>query len=65
MTGETYSLRSKEDAEDYRYMPDSNLPALAIAPVSVSRAPLKLTYRPSSSPSAPPSPSYHGRRCLV
>ncbi|RSH77257.1 uncharacterized protein EHS24_003565 [Apiotrichum porosum] len=32
MTGETYSLRSKEDAEDYRYMPDSNLPALAIAP---------------------------------
>ncbi|RXK42267.1 aspartyl/glutamyl-tRNA(Asn/Gln) amidotransferase, B subunit [Tremella mesenterica] len=31
-TGETYSLRSKEDAEDYRYMPDSNLPAMIIPP---------------------------------
>ncbi|BEJ00419.1 hypothetical protein CcaverHIS631_0502760 [Cutaneotrichosporon cavernicola] len=30
LTGETYSLRSKEEAEDYRYMPDSNLPALAL-----------------------------------
>lgn len=39
MTGETYSLRSKEDAEDYRYMPDSNLPALAIAPVSFLSCP--------------------------
>lgn len=30
LTGETYSLRSKEEAEDYRYMPDSNLPAMII-----------------------------------
>lgn len=34
LTGETYSLRSKEEAEDYRYMPDSNLPALALDQVS-------------------------------
>ena len=27
---ETYSLRSKEDAPDYRYMPDPNLPPLLI-----------------------------------
>lgn len=32
-TGETYSLRSKEAAEDYRYMPDANLPAMVITPV--------------------------------
>ena len=27
---ETYSMRSKEDAPDYRYMPDPNLPPLLI-----------------------------------
>lgn len=32
--GETYSLRSKEEAEDYRYMPDSNLPAMVFQEVS-------------------------------
>ncbi|ORY21365.1 biosynthesis-related protein [Naematelia encephala] len=32
LTGQTYSLRLKEDAEDYRYMPDTNLPALVIPP---------------------------------
>lgn len=34
ITGETFSLRTKEEAEDYRYMPDSNLPALALDQVS-------------------------------
>lgn len=29
----TYSLRSKEDAPDYRYMPDPNLPPLILTPV--------------------------------
>ena len=29
-TAETYSLRSKEDAPDYRYMPDPNLPPLLL-----------------------------------
>ncbi|WVN86283.1 aspartyl/glutamyl-tRNA(Asn/Gln) amidotransferase, B subunit [Cryptococcus depauperatus CBS 7841] len=32
LTLSTYSLRSKEEAIDYRYMPDSNLPALLIDP---------------------------------
>ena len=27
---ETYALRSKEDAPDYRYMPDPNLPPLLL-----------------------------------
>lgn len=31
-TGTTYSLRSKEDAPDYRFMPDPNLPPLRITP---------------------------------
>lgn len=27
---ETYSLRSKEDAPDYRFMPDPNIPPLLL-----------------------------------
>ncbi|EKM59499.1 uncharacterized protein PHACADRAFT_114333 [Phanerochaete carnosa HHB-10118-sp] len=34
---ETYSLRSKEDAPDYRYMPDPNLPPLLLNEAFVSR----------------------------
>ncbi|KAI0698570.1 Glutamyl-tRNA amidotransferase B subunit [Cytidiella melzeri] len=30
-TAETFSLRSKEDAPDYRYMPDPNLPPLLLS----------------------------------
>ncbi|OCF40691.1 glutamyl-tRNA(Gln) amidotransferase subunit B, mitochondrial [Kwoniella heveanensis CBS 569] len=30
LTLQTFSLRTKEEAMDYRYMPDSNLPAMAI-----------------------------------
>ena len=30
---ETFKLRSKEDAPDYRYMPDPNLPPLLISEV--------------------------------
>jgi aspartyl-tRNA(Asn)/glutamyl-tRNA(Gln) amidotransferase subunit B len=32
--GETYGLRLKEEAEDYRYKPDSNLPAMVFQQVS-------------------------------
>jgi Asp-tRNA(Asn)/Glu-tRNA(Gln) amidotransferase B subunit len=35
-TAETYSLRSKEDAPDYRYMPDPNLPPLLLSAVCMS-----------------------------
>jgi Asp-tRNA(Asn)/Glu-tRNA(Gln) amidotransferase B subunit len=33
VSGKTYALRSKEDAPDYRYMPDPELPALVIPSV--------------------------------
>ena len=33
---ETYSLRSKEDAPDYRYMPDPNIPPLLLTEVTLS-----------------------------
>jgi len=39
MTGETFSLRTKEEAEDYRYMPDANLPAMVIDPVCLPLTP--------------------------
>ncbi|TYJ57274.1 glutamyl-tRNA(Gln) amidotransferase subunit B, mitochondrial [Cryptococcus floricola] len=35
LTLETFSLRSKEEATDYRYMPDSNLPAMIIEPAKL------------------------------
>ena len=33
---ETFALRSKEDAPEYRYMPDPNLPPLILTEVSVT-----------------------------
>ncbi|URI10390.1 Asp-tRNA(Asn)/Glu-tRNA(Gln) amidotransferase subunit GatB [Aquincola tertiaricarbonis] len=36
-TGETRSMRTKEDAHDYRYFPDPDLPPLVIAPEWVER----------------------------
>src|SRR4051812_46163023 len=36
-TGETRSMRTKEDAADYRYFPDPDLPPLVIAPEWVDR----------------------------
>jgi aspartyl-tRNA(Asn)/glutamyl-tRNA(Gln) amidotransferase subunit B len=36
-SGETRSMRSKEDAHDYRYFPDPDLPPLVIEPVWIER----------------------------
>jgi Asp-tRNA(Asn)/Glu-tRNA(Gln) amidotransferase B subunit len=36
---ETYLLRSKEDAPDYRYMPDPNIPPLLLTEVTVTPHP--------------------------
>ena len=36
-TGETRAMRTKEDAPDYRYFPDPDLPPLVIAPEWVER----------------------------
>jgi aspartyl-tRNA(Asn)/glutamyl-tRNA(Gln) amidotransferase subunit B len=36
-TGETRAMRSKEDAHDYRYFPDPDLPPLEIAPDWIER----------------------------
>ncbi len=36
-TGETRAMRTKEDAADYRYFPDPDLPPLVIAPEWVAR----------------------------
>ena len=36
-SGETRAMRSKEDAHDYRYFPDPDLPPLVIAPEWVER----------------------------
>lgn len=62
LTGETFSLRSKEEAEDYRYMPDHNLPALAIRPVSPVTWDVCADDRRSSSSCAPACPRCRGRR---
>ncbi|EPS98747.1 Glutamyl-tRNA amidotransferase B subunit [Fomitopsis schrenkii] len=45
---ETYSLRSKEDAPDYRYMPDPNLPPLLIDELYVSRIREKMPELPDA-----------------
>jgi len=43
-TASTFKLRSKEDAPEYRYMPDPNLPPLVLTEVSQSSS----TLSPSS-----------------
>src|SRR6187402_646270 len=45
-TGETRAMRSKEDAHDYRYFPDPDLPPLVIAPEWVERVKNELPELP-------------------
>jgi aspartyl-tRNA(Asn)/glutamyl-tRNA(Gln) amidotransferase subunit B len=45
-TGETRSMRSKEDSADYRYFPDPDLPPLVIAPEWIERVRSEMTELP-------------------
>ena len=45
-TGETRAMRSKEDAADYRYFPDPDLPPLVIADEWVQRVRAQMTELP-------------------
>jgi aspartyl-tRNA(Asn)/glutamyl-tRNA(Gln) amidotransferase subunit B len=46
-TGETRAMRSKEDAHDYRYFPDPDLPPLVIAPEWVERVRAEMPELPA------------------
>jgi aspartyl-tRNA(Asn)/glutamyl-tRNA(Gln) amidotransferase subunit B len=45
-TGETRAMRTKEDAADYRYFPDPDLPPLVVAPEWVERVRSEMTELP-------------------
>jgi aspartyl-tRNA(Asn)/glutamyl-tRNA(Gln) amidotransferase subunit B len=47
-TGETRAMRSKEDAHDYRYFPDPDLPPLVIAPEWVERVKAEMPELPQA-----------------
>jgi aspartyl-tRNA(Asn)/glutamyl-tRNA(Gln) amidotransferase subunit B len=47
-TGETRAMRSKEDAHDYRYFPDPDLPPLVIAPEWVERVRAEMPELPAA-----------------
>jgi aspartyl-tRNA(Asn)/glutamyl-tRNA(Gln) amidotransferase subunit B len=47
-TGETRSMRTKEDAHDYRYFPDPDLPPLVIAPEWVERVKAAMPELPAA-----------------
>ena len=47
-TGETRAMRSKEDAQDYRYFPDPDLPPLVIAPEWVDRVRAEMPELPGA-----------------
>jgi aspartyl-tRNA(Asn)/glutamyl-tRNA(Gln) amidotransferase subunit B len=47
-TGETRAMRSKEDAHDYRYFPDPDLPPLVIAPEWVERVKREMPELPGA-----------------
>ncbi len=45
-TGETRAMRTKEDAADYRYFPDPDLPPLVIAPEWIERVRVEMPELP-------------------
>ena len=47
-TGETRAMRSKEDAHDYRYFPDPDLPPLVIAPAWIEAVRATLPELPAA-----------------
>lgn len=47
-SGETRAMRTKEDAHDYRYFPDPDLPPLVIAPEWVERVKLAMPELPGA-----------------
>jgi aspartyl-tRNA(Asn)/glutamyl-tRNA(Gln) amidotransferase subunit B len=47
-TGETRAMRSKEDAHDYRYFPDPDLPPLVIEPAWVERVKAAMPELPAA-----------------
>ncbi|MCR5865921.1 Asp-tRNA(Asn)/Glu-tRNA(Gln) amidotransferase subunit GatB [Aquincola sp. J276] len=47
-TGETRSMRTKEDAHDYRYFPDPDLPPLVIEPAWVERVKAEMPELPAT-----------------
>jgi aspartyl-tRNA(Asn)/glutamyl-tRNA(Gln) amidotransferase subunit B len=47
-TGETRAMRTKEDAHDYRYFPDPDLPPLVIAPEWIQRVKGEMPELPQS-----------------
>jgi aspartyl-tRNA(Asn)/glutamyl-tRNA(Gln) amidotransferase subunit B len=47
-TGETRAMRSKEDAHDYRYFPDPDLPPLVIEPAWVERVKAEMPELPQA-----------------
>ncbi len=47
-TGETRAMRTKEDAHDYRYFPDPDLPPLVIAPQWVERVKAEMPELPGA-----------------
>jgi aspartyl-tRNA(Asn)/glutamyl-tRNA(Gln) amidotransferase subunit B len=51
-SGETRAMRTKEDAHDYRYFPDPDLPPLVIAPEWVERVRAAMPELPARWPRA-------------
>jgi aspartyl-tRNA(Asn)/glutamyl-tRNA(Gln) amidotransferase subunit B len=47
-TGETKAMRSKEDAHDYRYFPDPDLPPLVIAPQWIEQVRAQMPELPAA-----------------